>query len=67
MGQTYIGPSIDEYLRKWLMPMEGASPYVQGIEMYGNSIPAGTVGGDPFLNISNVNNLTTSISAFSGH
>ena len=28
------------------MPVEGAIPHVQGIEMYGNSIPAGTVGGD---------------------
>lgn len=39
-------PSIDEYLRKRLMPVEGAIPQVQGIEMYGDSIPAGTVGGD---------------------
>ena len=30
------------------MPVEGAIPHVQGIEMYGNSIPAGTVGGDLF-------------------
>jgi len=30
------------------MPVEGAIPYVQGIEMYGNSVPAGTVGGDLF-------------------
>jgi len=28
--------------------VEGAIPHVQGIEMYGNSIPAGTVGGDLF-------------------
>src|SRR5579859_8048250 len=48
MGRTYIAPSIDEYLRKRLMPVEGAIPYVQGIEMYGNSIPVGTVGGDLF-------------------
>jgi hypothetical protein len=41
-------PSVDEYLRKLLMPVEGAIPHVQGIEMYGNSIPAGTVGGDLF-------------------
>src|SRR5437868_8065909 len=39
---------IDEYLRKRLMPVEGAIPHIQGIEMYGNSIPAGTVGGDLF-------------------
>jgi serine phosphatase RsbU (regulator of sigma subunit) len=48
MAKTYNAPSIDEYLRKRLMPVEGAIPHVQGIEMYGNSIPAGTVGGDLF-------------------
>src|SRR6201981_2887207 len=48
MAPPYTAPSIDEYLRKRLMPVEGAIPYVQGIEMYGNSIPAGTVGGDLF-------------------
>jgi len=42
----YTAPTIDEYLLKRLMPVEGAIPHVQGIEMYGNSIPAGTVGGD---------------------
>src|SRR6202047_4929973 len=41
-------PSIDEYLRKRLMPVEGAIPHLAGIEMYGNSIPAGSVGGDLF-------------------
>jgi serine phosphatase RsbU (regulator of sigma subunit) len=30
------------------MPVEGAIPHLAGIEMYGNSIPAGTVGGDVF-------------------
>ena len=48
MATNYKGPSIDEYLRKRLMPVEGAIPHVEGIEMYGNSIPAGTVGGDLF-------------------
>jgi serine phosphatase RsbU (regulator of sigma subunit) len=48
MPKTYSPPSIDEYLRKRLMPVEGAIPQVQGIEMYGNSIPAGIVGGDLF-------------------
>jgi serine phosphatase RsbU (regulator of sigma subunit) len=48
MAAPYTPPSIDEYLRKRLMPVEGAIPHVQGIEMYGNSIPAGTVGGDLF-------------------
>src|SRR5215475_5405821 len=48
MTIPYAPPSIDEYLRKRLMPVEGAIPHVQGIEMYGSSIPAGTVGGDLF-------------------
>jgi hypothetical protein len=48
MAKTYTVPSIDEYLRERLMPVEGAIPYISGIEMFGNSIPAGTVGGDLF-------------------
>jgi serine phosphatase RsbU (regulator of sigma subunit) len=48
MAKTYIPPSIDEYLRERLMPVEGSIPHMPGIEMYGNSIPAGTVGGDLF-------------------
>ncbi len=48
MAKTYAPPSIDEYLRKRLMPVEGAIPHIKAIEMYGNSIPAGTVGGDLF-------------------
>ena len=48
MAKTYTAPSIDEYLRKRLMPVEGTIPHVEGIEMYGNSIPAETVGGDLF-------------------
>ena len=48
MATTYTPPTIDEYLRKRLMPVEGAIPHLQGIEMYGNSIPAGKVGGDLF-------------------
>ena len=40
--------TIDEYLRKRLMPVEGAIPQLAGIDMYGNSIPAGPVGGDLF-------------------
>jgi serine phosphatase RsbU (regulator of sigma subunit) len=48
MGASYTDPSIDEYLRKRLMPVEGAIPHLPGIEMYGDSIPAGTVGGDLF-------------------
>ena len=34
MAGIYNSPSIDEYLRKRLMPVEGAIPHVQGIEMY---------------------------------
>jgi serine phosphatase RsbU (regulator of sigma subunit) len=30
------------------MPVEGAIPHLPGIEMYGNSVPAETVGGDLF-------------------
>ena len=48
MANTYATTSIDEYLRKRLMPVEGAIPHVEGIEMYGNSLPVGTVGGDLF-------------------
>src|SRR5215813_5576292 len=48
MANAYIAPTIDQYLRNRLMPVEGAIPHLQGIEMYGSSIPAGTVGGDLF-------------------
>jgi serine phosphatase RsbU (regulator of sigma subunit) len=48
MDKAYTEPSIDEYLRQRLMPVEGSIPRIPGIEMYGNSIPAGTVGGDLF-------------------
>src|SRR5580700_2843794 len=41
-------PSIDEYLRERLMPVEGAIPQIPGIEMFGHSVPVGTVGGDLF-------------------
>jgi len=41
-------PGIDEYLRKRLMPVEGAIPHLARTDMYGNSIPAGSVGGDLF-------------------
>jgi serine phosphatase RsbU (regulator of sigma subunit) len=48
MDEPYTEPRIDEYLRQRLMPVEGSIPHIPGIEMYGNSIPAGTVGGDLF-------------------
>ena len=47
-GDPSLEPSIDEYLRQRLMPVEGAIPQLAGIDMYGNSIPAETVGGDLF-------------------
>lgn len=47
MAKTTI-PSIDQYFRQRLTPVEGAIPQIPGIEMYGNSIPAGTAGGDLF-------------------
>ena len=48
MAEIQADRTIDEYLRKRLMPVEGAIPHLAGIEMYGDSIPAGTVGGDLF-------------------
>ena len=48
MTKAYKVPSIDEYLRERLMPVEGTIPHIPGIEMFGNSIPAETVGGDLF-------------------
>jgi serine phosphatase RsbU (regulator of sigma subunit) len=48
MTDAYAVPSIDEYLRERLMPVEGVIPHIPGIEMFGNSVPAGTVGGDLF-------------------
>ncbi len=41
-------PGIDDYLRKRLMPVAGAIPHLSRTDMYGNSIPAGSVGGDLF-------------------
>jgi hypothetical protein len=38
--------SIDEFLRERLMPVEGAIPHI--LEMFGNSIAAGTVVCDLF-------------------
>ena len=48
MSTRSTTPTIDDYLRKRLMPVEGAIPQLAGIDMYGNSVPAGTVGGDLF-------------------
>jgi hypothetical protein len=35
MTKPDTSPSIDEYLRERLMPVEGAIPHIQGIEMFG--------------------------------
>jgi serine phosphatase RsbU (regulator of sigma subunit) len=48
MTTQQLESGIDEYLRKRLKPVEGAIPHLPGIDMYGNSIPVGTVGGDLF-------------------
>src|ERR1700744_6410330 len=48
MTKSDTDPSIGEYLHQRLMPVEGGIPHIPGIEMFGNSIPAGTVGGDLF-------------------
>src|SRR5215813_13088716 len=48
MAKPFTEETIDDYLRKRLMPVEGVIPHISGIEMYGNSIPVGTVGGDLF-------------------
>jgi serine phosphatase RsbU (regulator of sigma subunit) len=48
MTTSSLDSDIDEYLRERLMPVEGAIPHLPGIEMYGDSIPAGTAGGDLF-------------------
>jgi len=45
---SQIELGIDEYLRKRLMPVEGAIPHLARTDMYGNAIPAGSVGGDLF-------------------
>src|SRR4029077_5569727 len=45
---SQVEPGIDEYLRKRLMPVEGAIPHLARTDMYGNAIPAGSVGGDLF-------------------
>jgi len=48
MTTEHTDLTIDEYLRDRLMPVEGSIPHISGIEMYGNSVPAGSVGGDLF-------------------
>ena len=44
MAAPYKGEMLDEYLRKRLMPVEGAIPHIQGIEMYGIPLLSGPSG-----------------------
>jgi serine phosphatase RsbU (regulator of sigma subunit) len=48
MASPSVESSIDDYLRKRLMPVEGVIPHLAGIDMHGDSIPVGNVGGDLF-------------------
>lgn len=48
MTTEHTDLTIDDYLRERLMPVEGSIPHISGIEMYGNSVPVGKVGGDLF-------------------
>ena len=48
MTTPHTDLTIDEYLRERLMPVEGSIPRIPGIEMYGNSVPVESVGGDLF-------------------
>jgi serine phosphatase RsbU (regulator of sigma subunit) len=48
METTAVESGIGKYLHERLMPAEGAIPHLEGIEIYGNSIPVRTAGGDLF-------------------
>ncbi len=48
MTKAYTFTTIDQYLRERLMPVKGTIPNIVGIDMYGKSLPAETVGGDLF-------------------
>ena len=58
MTTSQLEPSLGDYLRKRLMPVEGAIPHLPGIEMYGNSIPA-ELWAATFLSTLIFNNATT--------
>jgi hypothetical protein len=64
MTKTNTIPSIDEYLRERLMPVEGAIPHIAGVEMFGNSIPVGPLAGI-FSSTSIFNSFTTLMHEFS--
>jgi len=69
MTSSDLEPGIGEYLRKRLMPVEGAIPRLPGIDMFGNSIPAGSVGGDLFeyINFQQRYNIDARIAAAAKH
>ena len=48
MAIASMDGAIGDYLRERLMPVEGVIPHLDGIDMYGSSIPAGLAGGDLF-------------------
>ena len=48
MAIAYMDAAIGDYLRERLMPVEGVIPHLDGIDMYGSSIPTGLAGGDLF-------------------
>jgi serine phosphatase RsbU (regulator of sigma subunit) len=48
MPTPFVDTAIGEYLRERLMPVEGVIPHLDGIDMYGNCVPAGLAGGDLF-------------------
>ena len=48
MAIASMDAAIGDYLRERLMPVEGVIPHLDGIDMYGSSIPAGLAGGDLF-------------------
>jgi serine phosphatase RsbU (regulator of sigma subunit) len=48
MATGFVETAIGKYLRERLMPVEGVIPHLDGIDMFGNSVPAGLAGGDLF-------------------
>jgi serine phosphatase RsbU (regulator of sigma subunit) len=47
-NRVVASPTLDEYLRRRLKPVEGTIPHLAGIDMYGSSIPAANADGDLF-------------------
>jgi serine phosphatase RsbU (regulator of sigma subunit) len=48
MTQLNANLNIEEYLHQRLTPVAGAVPQLKGLDMYGDSVPAETAGGDLF-------------------